>query len=636
MNQSISVLILDDNKIVRTSFQRQFEDYKGVDFDIYLAKTLAEAKSIVDTKKIEFAIVDLHLPDGDGEEFITHASDVNSIVLSSSEDIQRRDTLFGLGIVDYFSKENPLNFVFSEVVKTIIEFNKNVGINILLASLSNNDIIKKVFRTKNYNLIEKSIDKELVNTLLDGDIHLLIIDIDDNYDEIRDILYTIRSKSELQSIPIFILSTLYDGAKEALYLKNGADDYICKDSPLEKLIIKAQKAISSYITNQELKILTNSLEELIDVDKQDLGKEIRFKTKELQDAQEIIDRYVMMTVTDIQGVITDITKAYEGVSGYTKEELIGKKHSVVQDSTIPLKKYKNIWNSLNKGKEWEGDFKDRSKNGDDYYIHSKIIPKRDSSGNLIGFYSLSEDKTDKITIQEQKRQLILQSKLASIGEMIAIISHQWKQPLAVISTTIQSLMINNELGKYDKESFERYFNTVLDSIDYMTETIYTFQDFFKPKMLKDRITPKEIIQKLDKILKATLKKEEITLKVNYIDSIEDKYFVTLKNELIQILINLITNAKDALVENGIKERLIAIDIKRDSETMTIKVRDNAGGIPAEVAETLFEPYVSTKGEKGTGLGLYMSKLVATESLHGDISVKNIQDGAEFTLIISAI
>jgi C4-dicarboxylate-specific signal transduction histidine kinase len=211
--------------------------------------------------------------------------------------------------------------------------------------------------------------------------------------------------------------------------------------------------------------------------------------------------------------------------------------------------------------------------------------------------------------------------------MVGIISHQWKQPLNSIllcSSIIHSLSDEDDL---QKEDIDENCTKIEKNISYMNETMTNFLDFFKPTKIRKEIDIQNTISKTLAILEYKLKAHSVKVQIHIQDDIELK---THENSLIQVLINIINNSCDALVENEIENPVVKIDVFKNNGVF-ITISDNAGGIKSEILDKIFEPYVSTKGENGNGIGLYMSKMIVTEKISGEIIAENKDDGAMFTL-----
>ncbi len=229
--------------------------------------------------------------------------------------------------------------------------------------------------------------------------------------------------------------------------------------------------------------------------------------------------------------------------------------------------------------------------------------------------------------REKERYLLQQNRLAQMGELISMIAHQWRQPLSSISSISSALELKAELGNLKKEFILKSVESIKKYVTYLSTTIDDFRAFFKDDKKKQKTTVKQIVDNSLAIIGEELKHKNIKL-VTKIDATEE--ICVYANELQQVLINLIKNAEDALFENGIENKEIKIRAYEDEKKVVLSVEDNAGGIPEEVKFKIFDPYFSTKLKKdGTGLGLYMSKIIVEEHSHGRLYFKNTNKGAQF-------
>ncbi len=228
--------------------------------------------------------------------------------------------------------------------------------------------------------------------------------------------------------------------------------------------------------------------------------------------------------------------------------------------------------------------------------------------------------------EESKRQteqlMIHQSRLASMGEMIGNISHQWKQPLAQISSALINLELYQERKKLDEAKIYEFIEETSKQINFMSETVDDFKNFFKPNTLKREFSVEEVVNQTIKILNASLKKYQIEIEID----IRENFTIFANfNEIIQILINIINNAKDAFKQSYVKPRVIKIYTFIKDNRKNLCVQNNAGAIKASFLKVIFEPHFSTK-ESGSGLGLYMSRLIASKN-NALIFARNVDENS---------
>ena len=222
--------------------------------------------------------------------------------------------------------------------------------------------------------------------------------------------------------------------------------------------------------------------------------------------------------------------------------------------------------------------------------------------------------------QQKDKILYEQSKMAAMGEMIGNIAHQWRQPLSLISTIASGLEAEKEYGLFTDEKFFKGMKQITSTTQLLSQTIDDFRNFFKKDKEKTTFSIKSIVEKDLGLLEASFKQNSITLQTNY----DDVKIVGYQNELIQALLNILNNAKDAFKENDIKyNRFIFLDTVVENRYLKIIIKDNAGGIPDHIIDKIFEPYFTTKHKsQGTGIGLYMTHEIIVNHMNGTIEAFN--------------
>lgn len=230
---------------------------------------------------------------------------------------------------------------------------------------------------------------------------------------------------------------------------------------------------------------------------------------------------------------------------------------------------------------------------------------------------------------EKERLLIQQSRSAAMGEMISNIAHQWRQPLSTLSLVVQNILLDFRESQLNRESLEKYVDTAQQCVTSMSETIDDFRNFFRPDKIKTTFNLHETVAESLRLLEATLKNNKIQISMSEDHGLQAFGHV---NEFSQVILNVLANAKDALVENKPDQRRIEIELESTGHVGMVVIRDNAGGIPEDAMDKIFDPYFTTKGS-GTGIGLYMSKTIIEKHMDGSIACRNTADGAEFTISI---
>jgi PAS domain S-box-containing protein len=350
--------------------------------------------------------------------------------------------------------------------------------------------------------------------------------------------------------------------------------------------------------------------------------------------QQLIDDNVIISTTNLEGIIISASQAFCTLSGYTKDELIGQPHNIVRHPDVSKEIFKDMWNTIQSGKTWQGIFKNIKKNGDLYWVDATISPNMIDE-KIVSYSAIRQDITSKKELEQQQDIIIEQSKSAAMGEMIAMLAHQWRQPLQATAMLIQQLTLEQMLdGKISEETIEHVVSGTQQQIDYMSKTIDDFRDFFKPDKNKAKIKVSNLIEKARELIAYTLTADTISLNINIKDDIELNIHI---NEIVQVLINIIKNARDVLVErikeNITKRKIELISYKLDTNIIII-IKDNAGGIPDDTLRHIFDAYFSTKKNKnGTGLGLYMSKNIIENHGHGLLLAYNEDDCAVFKITL---
>ncbi|WP_108061979.1 PAS domain-containing sensor histidine kinase [Poseidonibacter lekithochrous] len=225
-------------------------------------------------------------------------------------------------------------------------------------------------------------------------------------------------------------------------------------------------------------------------------------------------------------------------------------------------------------------------------------------------------------LKEKDRLLARQAKMADMGQMIANIAHQWRQPLSIICTTASGMKLYKELDRLTDDFFNESVDQIVHTTNHLSQTIDDFKNFIKDDKEKRVFSLQDIIQKDLTLLDGIIKTHHIQIHIE--NNSEDIVLKGYPNELIQAIVNIISNAKDALIEKNIEDKKIFIELNKDDKYGYLKIYDNAKGVENKIIDKLFEPYFSTKhNAQGTGLGLFMTHRIINDSMEGSIEVKNI-------------
>ena len=394
--------------------------------------------------------------------------------------------------------------------------------------------------------------------------------------------------------------------------------------------------------------------------------------------QSAIESSNIISKTDINGIITFVNEEFCAISGYTQEELIGQNHNIVRHPDVPASVFKDLWQTILQKKTYKSTVKNRAKDGSTFYVNTTVFPILDEKGDIEEFIAIRYDVTQSVLLseallvkdkeleylnatlehrvneqtkallelnatledrvreeveknREKDRFLFQQSRLASMGEMIANIAHQWRQPLSELNITLYKMnKLFHRHGDERDVHFEESYLHAKKIITKMSDTIEDFRSFFSPDRQSELFKLSRVAGEAVDIMQGTLERNEINVVIDTKnDATVEGYF----NEFSQVLINLINNSIDAFSIKNIKNRLIYIEIDTsEGRDAIIKLSDNAGGIDASIIHRIFEPYFTTKhASAGTGLGLYMSEMIIKNSMKGSISATSNAFGVCFTL-----
>lgn len=243
--------------------------------------------------------------------------------------------------------------------------------------------------------------------------------------------------------------------------------------------------------------------------------------------------------------------------------------------------------------------------------------------------------------QQKDRILAQQQKMVSMGQMIENIAHQWRQPLSVISTNASAIKLKKEMNLLKDDELIKTVEQIVNTSKYLSQTIDDFRYFFRPQKDKEIFSLTSCIKKCLDLINENFVKNNIKI----IYKLEDINVLGYETELIQVLINILNNSKDAFVQNNIDKKLIFITLKEINKKVHIEIYDNALGVSQNILDKVFEPYFTTKYKSsGTGIGLYMSKEIVTRHMDGDIFMDNYEftyenekyKGAKLSIVLNTI
>lgn len=436
------------------------------------------------------------------------------------------------------------------------------------------------------------------------------------------------------------------------------------------LILGGMFIVSSLLTLYFAKRFTNPILKLVDflesigsketmhqrvftTEKNEYGKlydEVNKMLERIEDSHEAMKIAAVafetqngMTITDKDQKILQVNNAFKTITGYSQDEVIGKSPRILQSGLHNKEFYNEMKTQLKEKGFWSGEIINRHKKGNVVHEHLTIQSVVNDEGEVLyyvaSFVDITLLKKTEAKLKEKESQLIQKSKMAEMGEMLENIAHQWKQPLSIMSTIASTISFQKSEGiQIDSKDEIEQLDKINDTVQYLSHTIDDFRKFFKPDKTTTQFNLKDCYLRVLNLIKPKLESMDIV----FVENIQDVEVNTLQNELIQVVINILNNAKDQLQAQNKEIKLIIIEIYSNDEFVSLSIKDNAGGIPDDIIERIFDPYFTTKEDNdGTGIGLYMAMEMVTKHMYGKLTVENdiykyegkVHKGANFTITL---
>lgn len=384
---------------------------------------------------------------------------------------------------------------------------------------------------------------------------------------------------------------------------------------------------------REGKRLLVTMQDLTDI--RELEKQVKDKERLLVSLFDIAD--IGFVILDAEGNIIRVNREFADMTGYGEQEILGRKLDYF--NIVSHKSDYEKYVRTSSGGIAEVMF--RNMNGETRYAYMNVTVYPVDEKTSYSVYAFT-DITDRISIlseqKDQEQLLIQQSRMAAMGEMIGVIGHQWKQPLNVLNLVLENIKEGMDSGHANLNEINRMTDTCIEQVKFMAETIEDFRNFFShdknPRPFDLIGTLNDTVRLLSPLFGVRGTKIDIT---NNLSAREAVYGVA--NEFRHCVMNILSNSKDAIqqkcnTDSGFKGH-VNIDISGYGDNIIVRISDNGGGIPQNVVNHIFDPYFTTKGEKGTGIGMYMVRLII-KKMDGDITAGNINGGACLTITLPRI
>ncbi|MGD9969787.1 MAG: response regulator [Sulfuricurvum sp.] len=626
-----SILIVEDSKLIndnlKTSLERDGHHVEqAFDFD--------SAVALVQSGRFNYILLDLILPDGEGEMLLPFAkrADARVIVMTTDRDSFRRERLFGFGIVDYIIKERYFDDIIDNIRHIFQQVESNGEYTVLVVDDSNfiRNNLELLLSSRGFVVLTASNGKEALETMEKYTIHALIADLEMPLVDGFALMGKLRRHKVYKNLPVMILTGSNDSNKIAKVIKHDVKDLIKKPYVIEELLLK----VDNMMNTVKQKRIINEERRKFDL----YHDAIVHSTLYMKCLPDLKISYFNERLSEL---LYGEGKVSEGPLFLP---------SLVKNGTLEL--FRSMQKISSEKAPIEYIFEFSTLNQIPVYISATVSGIYDAAGKLRELIFIGHDITqlqqnenylnEKIAEQtrinlEQQQMMFSQAKMAAMGEMIGNIAHQWRQPLTALALMIQDLEDAQAFNELNEEYVHKTVEKSMAQIHFMSKTIDDFRNFFQPDKQKERFDLADIVTATVEIIGSTLAHHSIVLDINRVE--KGVFWAEgYKNEMQQVLLNLLNNAKDAIDEHRGKgdevEKWIRIILRGEGDSNVIELEDNGGGVPMAIIERIFEPYFTTKSENhGTGIGLYMSKTIVEQSMGGKLLVHNTPLGACFQILL---
>jgi len=597
-NKKFNILIIDNDKDFNTELSNKIRQYK---FNITQVFEEVDILNSIEKSHVNIDLILLNIDFDDNTttkifDFISlHTT--SKIILLSSEDIgKKREEYFSQGILDYHLTNKKIDHIVDDIVDTIYSLYSNHNETILIIDNSIEVCLglMKILTRRNYQVLTASTAKEGLELLKNNDISLLVLDMEIIDINALDLLEGLRDMYLLNDFFVLAISENKNPSIVRDTLKSGAKDFLSKPFLYEEFLLKTDILVNSSRNRksnlEQKKEIENNLKSFKELLDSSIGAMFIFEkdicTNCNNEAVKMLGYKSKDTVID-----KNIFDIFTDVSSEHKDELLDNSVDHYFEDTI-ISKDKTIY---------QVQIKERN-----ILIDHNII-------KIIAVMDITDVKRHEKIISQQ-------TKMASMGEMIGNIAHQWRQPLTAISVAAGGIKLNYEFDMEDRDETIVELDNIVENTKFLSSTIESFQNFLKV----DKVTTKFDIQSACKktlaIISANLKAHKISIVENYVSNSSIK---GIENELVQVFLNIINNASDILkTSDNTNEKYIKISIEKNNDCIDISIHDNGNGICDDIINKIFEPYFTTKHQsQGTGLGLYMTHQIV-EKMGGNIEARN--------------
>jgi len=598
-DKQIRILIIDKNKELSSQMAKRLAEYK---FEVREVSDEQEITSYLKKSKNKIDLIILNtdiLSESHTNIFETISSypEFKIILVSSDDEASQREEYFAQGIIDYHLLNKKLDYIIDDIAESVYSLYTNNNETILVIDNSETLCVQiaTMLQSRNYKVLIATSLNEGLEILKNNEISLLILDM--NLQEISslNVLEGLRDMYLLNSFFVLALSDDEHPSVVRDALKGGAKDFLKKPFLNEEFILKVDILVQSSRTkkiiieqNEQIEYSLKQFKELLDAS---IGAMFIFeKNICINCNNEAVSFLEYSSKNEILN--KEIFEIFNKITDDHKNDILDNKIDHFFEETI----------FTQKGKKYYVQFKERNID-----IDNKLL-------KIIAVLNITD-------LKKQEKILVDQTKMASMGEMIGNISHQWRQPLCAISIAAGGIKLNYEFEIEEREETIKELDNIVENTKFLSETIESFQNFLKADKTTTTFEVTSTIQKTLAIVNANLQANNI----NVIQHFHETFNIQgIENELVQVFLNIFNNAADIFttLNTFSNEKYILISAEKNNNNLIINIQDNAGGIPSEIINKIFEPYFTTKHQtQGTGLGLYMTHQII-ENMNGILKVEN--------------
>jgi len=377
-----SILIVEDSALFNNTLRKNLA---ALGYEAKGVYSLEEALLAIEEASFDLVILDLHLPDGEGEDLLQNLNakqKLKIIVYTSDLDRERRNEWFRYGVLGYLSKNDPFNFVIQQIDKTIKAIQENINYNILI--VDDSVVVRRqatsLLYARNYQITMAANGAEAIKAIDTQEFDLVLLDLELPDMNGEDVLKYLKKNSLSMDIPVLIMTGRYDANTIGKLIKQGANEFFTKPFIPEELLLK----IDFWIDSRRK------------------SKQLLCEQRLLKEYKNAIDRSAIVSKTDKKGIITFVNDKFCAISGYTKEELIGKPHNLIRHPDMQKEAFEELWRTIKSGQAWEGLVKNLRKDGSTYWVHAVVSPIVDLNGDIVEYMSI---RTDITSTQEEKEYI---------------------------------------------------------------------------------------------------------------------------------------------------------------------------------------------------------------------------------------